>query len=116
MRAPELDRPLLFTTAALALIGLAVLYSAGQTDVETAAANIWKRQAVWLLIGAAAALMVYRVSPRLLEWATPVIYGIAILLLLLTLFFGTGAGTAAGSKSWITVFGVRIGQPAELAK
>jgi rod shape determining protein RodA len=116
MRVLDVDRPLVLTAGALALIGLAVLYSAGQTDVPTAAAEIWKRQAVWLLFGGIAAVLVYRVSPRLLEWATPAIYGFAILLLILTLFIGTGAGTAAGSKSWITLFGVRIGQPAELAK
>src|SRR5207253_9850825 len=29
---------------------------------------------------------------------------------------GTGAGTAAGSKSWIAIGGHRFGQPAELAK
>ena len=116
MRSPELDKPLLITSGTLALIGLAVLYSAGQTDVRTVAADIWQRQALWLMIGGASALLVYRVSPQLLEWATPFIYGLGLLLLLMTLFLGTGAGTAAGSKSWITLFGVRIGQPAELAK
>src|SRR2546426_9867705 len=29
---------------------------------------------------------------------------------------GTGGGTAASSKSWITLGGLRLGQPAELAK
>jgi len=37
-------------------------------------------------------------------------------LLVLTLFIGTGAGTAAGSKSWLAIGGHRFGQPAELAK
>ncbi|MBI4503439.1 MAG: rod shape-determining protein RodA [Gemmatimonadetes bacterium] len=116
MRAPELDKPLLGTCGALALIGLAVLYSAGQTDVRTVAADIWERQALWLLIGGIGAVLVYRISPQLLEWATPGIYALGLLLLVATLFFGTGAGTAAGNKSWISVFGVRVGQPAELAK
>ena len=43
-------------------------------------------------------------------------YGIAVALLLVTLAVGTGAGTAAGSKSWLSVGGHRFGQPAELAK
>ena len=116
MRAPDLDRPLLFTSGALALIGLAVLYSAGQTDVRTLAADIWERQALWLLTGGVCAVLVYRISPQLLEWATPGVYALGILLLVATLFLGTGAGTAAGSKSWITLFGVRVGQPAEIAK
>ena len=116
MRAAGLDKPLLITTAALSGVGLAVLYSAGQTDVQTAASGIWERQALWLLVGSVAAALVYRVSPRLIEWAAPAVYGGGILLLAVTLLFGTGAGTAAGSKSWITIFGVRLGQPAELAK
>src|SRR3989441_9686749 len=36
--------------------------------------------------------------------------------LLLTLAAGTGAGTAASERSWIAIGGVRLGQPAELAK
>src|SRR6266699_3285313 len=110
MRASGLDRPLLVTTGALAIVGIAVLYSAGQTDVPTAASGIWERQALWLVVGGVCAVLVYRVSPRLIEWVAPVVYGLAILLLALTLLFGTGVGTATGSKSWITVFGVRLGQ------
>ncbi len=118
MRPPlrEIDRSLAGTVAALAAYGLATLYSAGQTDVPTVAATIWHRQIIWLTLGGLAALVMYRVSPRLLEWATPYAYAITVLLLLLTLLVGTGAGTAASSRSWIAVGGVRMGQPAELAK
>ncbi len=118
MRPPlrEIDRSLAGTVAALAAYGLATLYSAGQTDVPTVAVTIWHRQIIWLTLGGLAALVMYRVSPRLLEWATPYAYAITVLLLLLTLLVGTGAGTAASSRSWIAVGGVRMGQPAELAK
>src|SRR5207247_2622777 len=44
------------------------------------------------------------------------VYGIALFLLVLTLLVGSGAGTAAGSKSWLAIGGHRFGQPAELAK
>src|SRR5437879_13010826 len=37
-------------------------------------------------------------------------------VLLLALATGTGAGTAAGERSWIAIGGVGLGQPAELAK
>ena len=66
--------------------------------------------------GAIAAFLMFGLSPRLLEWATPYAYAIAVLVLLLTLAVGTGGGTAASSKSWITLGGLRLGQPAELAK
>lgn len=115
-RFRELDRPLLGVVTALAVYGLLILYSAGRTDVPTIVATIWLRQLVWLALGITCAVLIFRLSPRLLEWATPYGYGVAIFVLLLTLLFGTGAGTAAGSHSWITVNGVRLGQPAELAK
>ena len=116
MRAAALDKPLTGTALALAGIGLAALYSAGLTDGPSAATGMWERQALWLVIGTVVGILVYRVSPRLLEWAAPAVYGAAILLLVITLFFGTGAGTAAGTKSWLAIGGLRIGQPAEIAK
>ncbi len=116
MRSRGLDRPLLAATGILLVLGLLTLYSAGQTDFPTAVADIWKRQLVWVGIGAIAAGLAFRFSPRMLEWATPFAYVVAVFLLVLTLFFGTGAGTAAGTNSWLAIGGVRIGQPAEAAK
>jgi rod shape determining protein RodA len=115
-RLRQLDRPLLGAVTALAVYGLATLYSAGQTEVPTFVSTIWHRQLVWLTLGAVIVFLMFRTSPRMLEWATPFVYAIAVFLLALTLLFGTGAGTAAGSKSWIAIGGLRFGQPAELAK
>jgi rod shape determining protein RodA len=53
---------------------------------------------------------------RLIRWLTWPAYWFSVALLALTLIIGTGAGTAAGTKSWLAIGGVRIGQPAELAK
>ena len=115
-RVRQLDRPLLAAVTALAIYGLATLYSAGQTEVPTFVATIWHRQLVWLSLGAVIVFLMFRTSPRMLEWATPFVYGVAVFFLALTLLFGTGAGTAAGTKSWIAIGGLRLGQPAELAK
>ncbi|HEY2824409.1 MAG TPA: rod shape-determining protein RodA [Gemmatimonadales bacterium] len=116
MATRPLDKPLLGLTILLMGYGVATLYSAGQTDVLTAVQHLWVRQLIWLGIGAVAGFLVYRVSPTILEWSTPYVYGLAVILLLVTLAIGSGAGTAASSKSWITIGGVRLGQPAELAK
>jgi rod shape determining protein RodA len=101
---------------ALTVYGLAILYSAGQTDVPSAAASVWQRQLAWLAIGVVAAGLVQRISPRLLEWAAPAVYATGILVLLLTLVIGTGGGTAASTKSWIAIGGHRLGQPSEFVK
>ena len=115
-RVRQLDKALVVSVAALALFGLATLYSAGQTDVPTFVATIWQRQVVWLGLSFVVAVLTFRTSPRMLEWLTPFAYGISVFLLVLLLFIGTGAGTAAGTKSWLAIGGHRFGQPAELAK
>src|SRR5690348_14523348 len=123
----EIDRPLVAVAIALAAYGLVALYSASQTDMPPVVATIklfgwvlhlqwWHKQLIWLAVGTLAAILIFRTSPRLLEWATPYAYGIGVLVLLLTLAAGTGAGTAASERSWIAIGGVRLGQPVELAK
>ena len=116
MRRGVLDRGTLVAVGILLLYGVVILYSAGQTDVPTSANGVWQKQLIWIGIASTAAALTYRISPRVLEWAAPPLYGLGILLLLVTLVIGTGAGTAAGTKSWIAIGGVRIGQPVELAK
>ncbi len=116
IRRRGLDKPLLVSTLVLLTLGLLTLYSAGQTDVPSAASEIWKRQLVWLAIGTVAAVTAFRTSPRMLEWVTPYVYWGSLLLLVVTLVAGTGAGTAAGAKSWLAVAGIRLGQPSEIAK
>jgi rod shape determining protein RodA len=116
VRAPTIDRQLLLVSAGLILFGLLTLYSAGQTDVPTRAAGVWHRQFIWVGIGVVAAAVVFHVSPRLLEWLAPALYGLSLFLLVLVLLVGTGAGTAQSSSSWLSVGGHQIGQPSELAK
>ncbi len=116
MRGVTVDRQLLLVSAGLILFGLLTLYSAGQTDVPTRAAGVWHRQFIWVGIGVAAAIVVFHVSPRLLEWLAPVLYGVSLFLLVVVLLVGTGAGTAQSSSSWLSIGGHQIGQPSELAK
>jgi rod shape determining protein RodA len=116
VRTPSIDRSLLLAAGGLVLFGLITLYSAGQTDVPTRAAGVWHRQFIWVGIGAVGAWAVFHVSPRLLEWLAPALYGFSLLLLGIVLVIGTGAGTAQSSHSWLSIGGHQIGQPSELAK
>lgn len=93
-----------------------MVYSAGRTDVPTYVGGLYKPQIVWLILGLATAYGVTRTSVRLIQWLTVPAYALSLILLGLTLVIGTGAGTAAGTKSWLAIGGVRIGQPSELAK
>lgn len=116
MTVREVDRSLLLAVTLVTIPGLATLYSAGQADFPTVASGIWMRQVLWLILGGLGAAFAFRFSPRVVEWITPYAFVTAIILLVATLFFGTGAGTAAGSKSWLSIGSIRIGQPAEFAK
>ncbi len=116
MRQLGIDRSTLGVAGLLVALGLLTLFSAGETEVPSSAAGIWRRQLVWLALGIVAATIAFRVSPRMLEWVTPLVYAVAIALLGLTLLVGTGGGTAAGAKSWLAIGGIRLGQPVELAK
>ncbi len=115
-QSPTVDRALLVIVILLIGFGLLTLYSAGQTDVPTRAEGVWLRQLIWCGMGLGAAVVAYSVSPRLLEWAAPALYGLGVLLLILVLAIGTGAGTAVSSNSWLSIGGTRIGQPSEFAK
>ena len=117
MRKSAGDYPLLIIALLLTAYGIAVVYSAGQTDVPVAAvAAAWKRQLAWFLISLVAAWICTRASVRFFEWAALPAYVFGLILLAVTLVIGSGAGTAAGVKGWITIGGIRLGQPAELAK
>jgi rod shape determining protein RodA len=113
---PSLDRSLAWPAVGLVVYGLVVLYSAGQTDVVTQAQGVWYHQFVWVGLGLVAGWATFHISPRLLEWAAPAVYGFSLVLLAITLVVGTGAGTAESSHSWIAIGGHRLGQPSELAK
>ncbi len=110
------DWPLAAFAFALTAFGVLMVYSAGQTDVPNFVERIWRAQLVWVGLGVAVAYAISRTSVRLVEWASLPVYVGALVLLVLLLFIGTGAGTAASTKSWLAIGGVRLGQPSELAK
>lgn len=114
--AVTIDWPLVACALVLSLYGVAIVFSAGQTDIPTYVARVWKMQLLWLAIGVTGAWMISRASMRMLEWIAIPLYLGTILVLLYLLFFGGGAGTAQGTKSWLVVGGVKLGQPSELAK
>jgi rod shape determining protein RodA len=111
------DWPLVIIALLLTGFGIAMVYSAGQTDVPMQyVQGAWRRQSAWLAVSLLAFFLATRTSVRFLEVITVPAYVAGILLLVATLIIGTGAGTAASMKGWITIGGVRLGQPAELAK
>ena len=110
------DPPLVLGVLALSLFGVAMIFSAGVlNDPSPVTQNIWIRQGMWLGLALVTFSLVSRIPVRWIEWAALPAYVGAILLLASTLVIGTGAGTASGVKSWLSIAGFRF-QPAELAK
>ncbi|MFN2382888.1 MAG: rod shape-determining protein RodA [Gemmatimonadota bacterium] len=101
---------LLALALSLALGGIALLYSAGQTATGTTPVH-WQFQLIWLFV----ALVVYAaigfVPLRVVESLSWPAYGVALVLLVVVLAFPAIAGT----HSWIR-FGPVGFQPSEVAK
>jgi len=110
------DVPLVGAALLLSIFGVLMVYSAGQTENPTFVAKLWRSQSMWLIASMGIAYAISRASVRLIEWMTWPLYLFAIALLILTLAFGSGAGTAASVKGWLTIGGKRLGQPSEIAK
>ncbi len=110
------DGGLVFALLTLSGFGVAMIYSAGELNIASPVVEgIWIRQLVWFVLALAAFTVISRVPLRWVEWSAFPAYAMALVLLAATLVVGTGAGTAAGVESFLSVGGFRF-QPAEVAK
>ena len=83
----------------LSLYGIAMVYSAGQTDVgSNYVTGAWLRQGAWLLIALVCAALVSRSITRFIEWVAWSLYLFTLFLLVITVVFGSCSGTAADVK------------------
>ena len=103
---PQLDLPLLAALLLLMAMGLFVLYSASGGSMD-----VVYRQGVRLGVGLVAMLVLSQVPPHILRIWTPWLYGLGVLLLLATWFFGTGRAT----NRWLDLGLIRF-QPSEIMK
>ncbi len=110
----RLDWTLVVLTLALAIIGLCTLYSASQSASGDFPfyKKFYVKQSVFFLIGVAIALTIACVDYRALISFAPVIYGVAVLLLIAVPIIGK---TAMGGQHWLRVGEWGI-QPSELSK
>jgi rod shape determining protein RodA len=111
-----IDPALVFAILGMTLFGIAMIYSAGVVYVPNNVTEFaWLRQLRWLVIALVAFSFISRVPLRWIEWVAVPAYVFSLILLVATLAFGSGAGTAVGVKSWINIGPVRF-QPSEIAK
>ncbi|HEB80301.1 MAG TPA: rod shape-determining protein RodA, partial [Chromatiales bacterium] len=103
----HVDPPLLIAVVTVALIGLAILYSATDQDMQ----HVWK-QILRLGVATVGMFMVAQVPPHWLKRITPAAFATGILLLVAVLIVGY---TGKGAQRWLNLGLFRF-QPAEMMK
>ncbi len=103
----HLDRTLFYALLALAGLSLITVYSATGKNLGDTGGH-----ALRLALGFGLLLAVANLRPETLERWSPVIFGVAVLLLVAVLLFGT---VGKGARRWLSLAGLRF-QPSEIVK
>jgi rod shape determining protein RodA len=103
----RVDGPLVLALAAIALIGLLVLYSASGGNWAVVLRDLAR-----LLFGSVLMLILAQIRPSLLRRASPLMYGAGILLLLIVELAGD---VGKGAQRWLDLGFMRF-QPSEIMK
>ena len=113
--APPVDRIFMTAVILLSLFGSFMVFSAGSAYAEFRYDNpefFIHRQTVWWLTGIITMLISSRIKPEFYKKATPYLYGITLVLLVLVLAIGL---VGNGAQRWISIGPLTI-QPSEIAK
>src|SRR5438093_4221182 len=102
---------LLVTMLALAIFGVVAIYSATSTRTDAYAADFWRKQANWVVVGVFAFMVTSLVHYRWVRWGALPMYLAGIVFLILTKFMGT---KVYGARSWLHLGPINF-QPAQLA-
>ncbi len=109
------DLSLFILTTVLAIWGTVMIFSAGSAYAYARygdGAYFIKKQIVWLIIGFTVLLAASKIPVKIYKKATPLLYLITLLLLVLVLVVGF---VGNGAKRWISIGPITI-QPSEIAK
>jgi len=102
---------LLLTMLALAVFGVVAIYSATSTRADAYAADFWRKQANWVVVGVFAFMLTSLIHYRWIRWGALPMYLAGIIFLIMTKFIGT---KVYGARSWLHLGPVNF-QPAQLA-
>ncbi len=108
----DFDLAILVAAAALIAIGVVMIYSATHGDWAGELSVVVRKQIIWAALGLVVMAAMTFISQDTLEALAPILYGIAVALLIAVLFVGVGKG---GERRWFELGPMRL-QPSELAK
>ncbi len=103
----HLDLPLLYTMILLLILGLFILYSAGNQNMV-----LIEKQLMHILLAAGLLFIVAQISPLTWQRWAPWIYSLSLIFLIFVLLMGH---IGKGAQRWLSVSGFRF-QPAEFMK
>jgi len=102
---------LLLTMLSLAIFGVIAIYSATSARQDPVAADFWRKQANWVVVGFFAFMVASLIDYRWIFWGAAPIYVLGLVFLVLTKVMGT---KVYGARSWLHLGPVNF-QPAQLA-
>ena len=103
----HIDLFLLFVLTILIAMGLVILYSAANQDLD-----MLQRQAIRIGMAAVAMVLIAQISPAKLQMWAPWVFGMGIVLLLIVLVMGH---IGKGAQRWLSL-GLLKFQPSEIMK
>jgi rod shape determining protein RodA len=102
---------LLLTMLALAIFGVIAIYSATSARQDPVAADFWRKQANWVVVGFFAFMIATLIDYRWIFWGAAPMYVLGLIFLVLTKVMGT---KVYGARSWLHLGPINF-QPAQLA-
>src|SRR6266705_6947867 len=102
---------LLANMLALAIFGVVAIYSATYMREDSVAAEFWRKQANWVVVGLFAFMFTSLIDYHWIRWGALPMYLAGIVFLVLTKFIGQ---RVYGARSWLHLGPINF-QPAQLA-
>ena len=102
---------LLLNMLALAVFGVIAIYSATYMREDSVAAEFWRKQANWVLVGLLAFMVTSLIDYHWVRWGALPMYLAGIIFLVMTKFMGQ---RVYGARSWLRLGPINF-QPAQLA-
>jgi rod shape determining protein RodA len=102
---------LLANMLALAVFGVIAIYSATYMREDSTAAEFWRKQANWVMVGFFAFMVASLVDYHWIRWGALPMYLAGLFFLILTKFYGS---KVYGARSWLHLGPINF-QPAQLA-
>ena len=113
----RVDYSLILPVFCLLVIGVVAIYIAVSHDYPQ---NIWPilgQQLAWIVLGIIISFVVMFFNTKFLWQATPYLYALGLVLMVLPLiFYNPNLVAATGAKNWVSIGGVTLFQPSELMK